>query len=68
LANSGVRGNSTSGNNSGSMDISSSVDVPSCDCGTECTRLTSNSQKNPGRAFYKCAGGKCEAFFWADAC
>ena len=46
--------------------------MPLCDCGQRCTRLTSNTARNPGRIFYRCGkGGRdvpgaCRYFKWAD--
>lgn len=35
-------------------------------CGEPCLQRTSNTPKNPGRQFYKCANQACNFFKWAD--
>lgn len=41
---------------------------PSCNCGVPAALRTSNSERNPGRQFYKCSKlpDACKYFQWAD--
>ncbi|CAN0100849.1 unnamed protein product, partial [Pylaiella littoralis] len=46
-------------------------DVPRCEHGERCVKLTSSSEYNPGREFYKCSlpqngGDQCDFFQWLD--
>jgi hypothetical protein len=39
---------------------------PQCDCNIPAKYGVSNSQKNPGRAYYGCSTRACKFFSWAD--
>ena len=45
--------------------ISDTVEIPECQCGGEVVRKTANSEKNPGRNYFKCT--QCESFTWEDS-
>ena len=43
---------------------------PTCACGVPCALYVSESEKNPGRAYFRCRDNdtedRCDAFIWAD--
>ncbi|XP_050231280.1 uncharacterized protein LOC126680240 [Mercurialis annua] len=41
-------------------------DIPNCKCGTKARLFVSWSDKNPGRRFFRCEGGRCSYFYWYD--
>ncbi|GIL87597.1 hypothetical protein Vretimale_14713 [Volvox reticuliferus] len=50
-------------------DREETIAAPACQCGQPCTRRVSNTGKNPGRAFFKCArpqNEQCGYFKWED--
>lgn len=40
--------------------------IPLCRCDKPARELTSRSERNPGRIFFKCASNACDFFVWQD--
>lgn len=60
-----------SGENSYNNNDDGGDGTPLCEHGERCVKLTSTSENNPGREFYKCplpknGGEQCGFFEWLD--